>query len=312
MQVCIIGSTGHTGYVVDGIEIDGEARIAGIAPGSEGEDVKGLFNTIKSKLDQKPVVFNDYRKMLDTVKPDVAVVASYFKDHAPITLEVLKRDIHVFVEKPIATTFRDLNRIKEAYRKTDVNMAAMFGLRYTPWFLTTYHLVKNGVIGRVRLMNAQKSYKLGTRGEHYKKREIYGGTIPWVGSHAIDWIQWYSNEKFKSVYASHSSRYNKDHGELEMTGLVHFEMTDGVFAGVNIDYLRPETASTHGDDRIRIAGTEGVLEVREGKVFLINDTQEGIQEVSLDYSGQVFADFLKEVRDEGTCLISAEDAIYVT
>jgi predicted dehydrogenase len=52
--------------------------------------------------------------------------------------------------------------------------------------------IKQGSIGKVRLMNSQKSYKLGSRSEFYKHRQTYGGTIPWVGSHAIDWMYWLS------------------------------------------------------------------------------------------------------------------------
>lgn len=311
MKVCIIGSTGHTGYVLNGIKADGRARIAGIAPGSEGENIEALYNGIK-KLDQIPQVFDDYRKMLDIINPDVVAVASHFSDHASITLDVLKQGIHVFVEKPIATTLSDLNKVKKAYKEADVHLAAMFGIRYTPWFLTAHRLVQDGVIGKIRLMNAQKSYKLGSRGHHYKKRDIYGGTIPWVGSHAIDWLYWFSNEEFKTVYASHSSMYNRDHGDLEMTGLVHFKMTNEVFGSVNIDYLRPTMAPTHGDDRIRVAGTDGVIEVRDGKVYLVNNEKEGMQEIPLVDSDGIFADFLKQIRGESNCLVSAEDSIYVT
>ena len=59
--------------------------------------------------------------------------------------------------------------------------------------------MRDGTVGQIRLMNAQKSYKLGRRNEFYKIRSTYGGTIPWVGSHAIDWLYWFSGEKFESV-----------------------------------------------------------------------------------------------------------------
>ncbi len=38
--------------------------------------------------------------------------------------------------------------------------------------------MEDGSIGEIRLLNTQKSYKLGRRGENYKSREVYGGTIP--------------------------------------------------------------------------------------------------------------------------------------
>ena len=35
------------------------------------------------------------------------------------------------------------------------------------------------------------------------------------------------------------------------------------------DYLRPDAAPTHGDDRLRVAGSKGVLEIRDGRCILI-------------------------------------------
>lgn len=189
MKVCIVGSAGHTGYVLDGITGNSELLLAGIAPGSEAENVDRLY---KSTVDQGycPRKFDDYVKMLEELKPDIAAVACRFSDHAKIAAQALKMGIHVFVEKPVATTLDDLEMLKEVYRNSGCHLSAMFGIRYEPCFFAAWKAVKDGKIGTVRLMNAQKSYKLGTRSELYRRRETYGGTIPWVGSHAIDWLYW--------------------------------------------------------------------------------------------------------------------------
>ena len=89
----------------------------------------------------------------------------------------------------------------------------------------------------------------------FRTRSSYGGTIPWVGIHAIDWIRWFAGREFVTVRASHSTRHNFDHDELEVTALCHFTLEQDVFASANIDYLRPRGAPTHGDDRVRVAGT---------------------------------------------------------
>jgi len=311
MRICFIGSSGHFGYALNAIKKDSSCQVIGIAPGSDGEDMDGLKKSL-SGFGFNPPLYEDYRVMLDELKPDIVVINCHFGDHAKVTLEALKRKIHVFVEKPVATTLEDLDLIKNAYKDAGVYLAAMLGLRYTSHFLTAWEAVQQGRIGKVRLMNAQKSYKLGSRKEFYKHRESYGGTIPWVGSHAVDWMYWFSGEKFVSVYATHSKQYNQNHGDLEMTALCHFTFTNEVFGGINIDYLRPLTASTHDDDRIRIAGTRGVIEVRGGKVYLINDEAEGIQELPLLPEKDIFEDFLKQVRAEGKCMVSAEDSFIVT
>lgn len=311
LKVCIIGSTGHVGYVFNGMQEMDDISIVGVAPGSTGEKMDAVLEQAK-KLGSPAIEYSDYRIMLDETKPDIVVVACHFGDHAKYVVEALRRNIHVFAEKPVATTSEDLDRIVEAYNENDVQLAAMFGIRYTSPFQTAWYKVQEGAIGKVRLMNAQKSYKLGTRGDHYKNRKDYGGTIPWVGSHAIDWLYWFSGEQFKTVYASHSSNYNKDHGDLEMSALCHFTFTNEVFGSVNIDYLRPGSAPSHADDRIRIAGTDGVIEVRNEKVYLINGEAEGIQEIPLVPEQQIFVDFVRQVRGEGKCIISAEDSFYIT
>lgn len=311
IRICIIGSTGHVNYVIDGITGDSGVDVVGVAPGSEGEIVVQVYERIRS-MGYLPSVFSDYREMLDALKPDVAVVACFFGDHAKVAYEAIKRGIHVFVEKPIATTFEDLAILKAAYDDANVHLAAMFGIRYDPWFFTAWRAVRDGRIGKVRLMNAQKAYRLGVRGENYRKRELYGGTIPWVGSHAIDWLYWFSGEQFQSVYASQSTQYNQDHGDLEVTGLCHFAFTNEVFGSVSVDYLRPKGAPRHDDDRIRVVGTEGVIEVRDQKVLMITNDTNGEEELPLLPKGQIFVDFLKQVRGEGVCLVSADDSFIVT
>ncbi len=311
MDICIIGTAGHANYVLEGVRLDKDIRITGIAPGAEQENIKDLEAKI-SKLGQKPAVFTNFKEMLIKLKPDVVAIASQFYKQAFLTIEALKLGINVFVEKPLATKLEDLAVIKRVYENSNVSLAAMFGIRYKPWFMTAWKYVQQGVIGRVRLMNAQKSYKLGSRADFYKRRETYGGTIPWVGSHAIDWLYWFSGESFETVYAAHSRRCNREHGDLELTAQIHFNLTNEVLGGVNIDYLRPETALTHGDDRIRVVGTSGVIEVRNERVFLINNEQKGIQEIGLEENRGIFVDFLKQLRGEGKCLISAEDSFYIT
>src|SRR5690606_40743306 len=93
----------------------------------------------------------------------------------------------------------------------------------------------------------------------FKTRKNYGGTIPWVGSHAIDWLHWFSGEEFQAVYATHSSLYNREHGDLEVSALCQFKFSNEVMGSVNIDYLRPQNAPSHDDDRIRVAGTQGEI-----------------------------------------------------
>ncbi|HOB16656.1 MAG TPA: Gfo/Idh/MocA family oxidoreductase [Defluviitoga sp.] len=313
MKLCIVGSSGHYHYVLNPLRVNRylNVDIVGISAGSKGERIDKVYKEVVD-LGYKPEIYEDYREMFDKLKPDIAVVNCFFGDLASVSIEALKRGINVFTEKPVATTFEDLEKLKQTYFSSKSVFVAMFGIRYKPWFLTAYNYVKNGSIGEIRLLNAQKSYKLGERDEFYKSRKTYGGTIPWVGSHGIDWIRWFSNQEFLSVYASHSKKHNKGHGDLEVSALCHFNLTNEVLASLTIDYFRPNNAPTHDDDRLRVVGTKGIIEVINSKVLLIDDQIPGVREVPLEQGGSIFLDFLKEIEGKGKCMISAEDSFEVT
>lgn len=257
MKVCFIGICGHVWQARKILRERDDTVICGIAPGSAHEI---------SVADFAPDVpfYEDWRVMLDEIRPELAVVSPVFGLTSEVIVECASRGISVFSEKPVATTQAELSRVEKAIKDNGVRFCAMHYLRYTPAFYHGAQLVRNGEIGEVRMVTAQKSYKYGTRPQWYGDRTLYGGTIPWVGIHAIDWIYHFTGKRFLSVT---SQSVGKD---PEMAAVCQFRMEDGIIGSVNLDYYRPKSAPTHGDDRIRCVGTKGIVEVREDKIFLMN------------------------------------------
>jgi len=315
-KVCFIGLCGHAGTAVAAIaDAPQDFEIVGISAGSEGVDISRLEKMIESYNLPAAPRYEDYQEMLRTLKPDIAVVDGYFCDHAKMAAYALDLGIHVYCEKPVATTLEDLEMLKAAYaraKERGVHFSYMLTTRYDPWFYTAHKAVEAGAIGEVRMLNGQKSYKVGNRGPLYHKRETYGGTIPWVGIHAIDWVLWFAGKKVKRVTAAQSSIANGNAGTMEATAICLFEMEDEIVAHVNIDYLRPKEAPTHGDDRLRVAGTKGVIEARliDRKVYLINE--DGYQELELQTPPRIFADFVASLDGKGEMPITAEESFYGT
>ena len=118
-------------------------------------------------------------------------------------------------------------------------------------------------------------------------------------------VQWKAG-----VYARVSVSDNREHGELEMTALVAAVMDNGVLVSASIDYLRPSTAPTHGDDRARIAGTDGVIEVMKGEVTLIN--ADGEQKLELIPMRGIFYDFALHLLDGEEALVNADQTFELT
>lgn len=308
MKIVIIGASGHGGLCVPKQNCS-EREFAAIAPGNPGESVAELERGLR-EVGYTPEIYQDYREMLWKEKPDVAVVDNFYGQHAQVILDAFAAGCHVLSEKPAAANLLELEQIREAWQRAGTAFSAMFTYRYEGAFYCAKRLIQEGAVGEVRLLNAQKSYKFGRRPAFMEKRETYGGTLPWVGIHAIDWILWMSGGVFESVAALQSAKAAPNGVCPEMTALAQFRMNDGMMASLTVDYLNPETAPAHGDDRIRVVGTKGVLEVRDEGVILTNS--DGVQRPKPLPGGDLFADFLRQAEGKGQCRISAEDAFAAT
>lgn len=309
MKICLIGNRGHWGYVFESIKDIPDAAIVAISPGC-ADNIDNMA-AMCSKFDFAPRYYAAYSEMLDQEHPDLVVIDGPFDLHARMSIECLKRNIHVFCEKPIALTLNDLAQVESAYRDSRGKIFSMIGLRYEAPFQAALQQVKAGAIGKVKMIYARKSYKLGTRPEFYKKRSTYGGTIPWVGSHAFDWIMAFSAcNDFAKCSAVDTNKDNFNNGELEIAAVCQIIMKNGVFAQASLDYLRPMTASTHGDDQVRVAGTQGIIEVRQGKVFLINDS--GEREIPAIAERHLFSDIALDCIGKRMAMTSPEETIALT
>lgn len=77
-------------------------------------------------------VFTDFQTALEEVKPDLVVVATYSDSHADYAIAAMEAGAHVFVEKPLATTLSDAQRVTA--KATELNRKLVVGyiLRHHP------------------------------------------------------------------------------------------------------------------------------------------------------------------------------------
>lgn len=312
-KVAFVGKRGHLGYAMRGMKLLKDSAVAVGVTADGGDDPKQVQTIVEGNTGYPVPVFTDYVSMLDATTPDVLVVNGAFETHAAISIEALKRNIHVFCEKPIALNLEDLAAVEEAYAaaRPGTSIISMVGLRSEAPMRTAFEAVRSGVAGKVKMVSARKSYKLGERPDFYKKRESYGGTIPWVGSHALDLMLYFGGATdFEHIYAFHNREDNHDNGELEMCAVCCGRLNNGVITSCTIDYLRPQAAATHGDDRVRVAGTDGVIEVAEGEVVLLN--KDGRKVLPLLPARELFCDFMRHISCEEEPPVTAEETFALT
>ncbi len=310
MRIAIAGCSGHINYVLAALAADPTLKIAAFAAFPE-ENPQSLLERMQV-MGQEPTLYDNWEDMLAKGEYDVVAAGAPFSHNAGITLRALEKGLPVFSDKPLGLTMDSLSNVAEAARAANKPVCAMMGLRCDPYFAAAKKAVDEGAVGKIVMMTAQKSYRVGTRTGLYSRRETYGGTIPWIGIHAVDWLYWYGGQRFARVTAGQSLAGNGGNGTMESSALMLFTLRDGGLAGANIDYLRPVQAPTHGDDRVRIAGTEGVLEVSHSQAKLIRNDAPEKALAPLQIPGGIFGQFTRYLRGEGENPLSTRDGVYIS
>ncbi len=343
IRIAQIGLEGHWGEIREGLPLTENCELAAVVMIPPYDDDKELNEYYKQKCpaftDQTRIYIDDYRKMLDEVKPDIVATFMPFGRMGEVNIEAARRGCHILTEKPIAQSLAELETLRTELNKSGKRLTALLPFRKMGPFVAAHDAVKKGLIGEPLLITSQKSYRWGGgRPDYFKTRKEYGGSIPWVAIHAIDWIRFVTGLDYTEVTArqmSISPRKTTSDGdftglssatnravrrhkypECEDHGALLFEMNNGGQATLNFDYLRPLKAANHQDDRIRVAGSEGIVEVRNGNppplCEIMTHTSEPRPLVVPDLKANLLVDFVAELRGGEPVWVPQEDAFRAT
>lgn len=121
---------------------------------------------------------NLWKQMLTEVKPDAVIIATNWKNHAPMCIEAMKQGAHAFCEVPIATTIEEMWAIVDASEATGKHCMMMENVNYGRDELMFLNMVRQGVIGD--LLHGEASYIHELR---FQMEEQERGTGSWRTYH---------------------------------------------------------------------------------------------------------------------------------
>ncbi len=292
VRVALVGTEGHPEEIVRPLPQLPDVEVVAMA----GPDARALERYARGKGLAEARIYADYRRMLEGEKLDVVAICNPNGERAAAIVECAARKLHVIAEKPLAIERRDLERVKKAVSANGVRLGMLLPMRFSPPYLALKRLVAAGEIGEVAQIGAQKSYKAGSRNAWMRSRASFGGTIPWIGIHMVDLMRWSSGRDMVETASFQNHIAFPEIGDMENVTASLFRLDNGGVAVLRMDYLRPETAPTHGDDRLRLAGTKGVAEYQAATGVTVMSAV-GKPEVigELPPQGSVFIDFLEAV-----------------
>ncbi len=183
---------------------------------------------------------------------EAAIVATPHQAHEEVCVALLRRGIHVHVEKPMATTVAACDAMISAAEGGGVTISVGHFRRYLHVLRLVRRVLERGLLGDVRAFKIREGYVYDweMKSDSLLKREAAGGGVLMdLGSHAVDSAIWLFGEPKVVDYADDSA------GGVESEALLHLKLENGATGVIELSRTRELSNSLY------IEGSEGVLEV---------------------------------------------------
>lgn len=168
----------------------------------------------------------DYRELLKRDDIDVVCLTTSSGSHGPIGAEVLAAGKHLLVEKPMAMTVSECERMIEIANETQTRLSVIFQNRFRNGVQQLKRAIDSGHLGRVLYVQAETpNYRTQA---YYDSaawrgtREEDGGALMNQGIHYIDLLLWMGG-KVRSVYGKIATQMHDIEVEDIGAAIVTFE-----------------------------------------------------------------------------------------
>tara|TARA_B100001123_G_scaffold437036_1_gene568498 strand:- start:3164 stop:5284 length:2121 start_codon:yes stop_codon:yes gene_type:complete len=185
------------------------AKIAYIASenGLSSTKLAKKFNIAKSTT--------DYYEILKNPNIDLVMVTTRHNKHAKIVIESLNSNKNIFVEKPLAITNDDLEKIIKSYNDSNQSISVGFNRRFSP----LSQKIKKLLTENTNPLNIIVTCNAGFIDKNHwiHDMEIGGGRIIGEACHFIDLCTYFTNSYVSKVctnYLGESPKDNKDNASI--------------------------------------------------------------------------------------------------
>jgi predicted dehydrogenase len=161
--------------------------------------------------------YSEASQLLERPDVDAVVICAPTHLHADLAMAAARAGKHVYLEKPIATSADDAQRLAKVVRQTDICLVVGFNRRCHPLHVQARELIASGAIGAVRAVLSCFNEPLvpATMPAWKRARSTGGGVLLDLASHHVDLLRWFLNDEPTAVEAIIHSR-TTEHDEAWM------------------------------------------------------------------------------------------------
>ncbi|MGD0004666.1 MAG: Gfo/Idh/MocA family oxidoreductase [Anaerolineaceae bacterium] len=174
--------------------------------------------------------------------------------HCEMAVAAARAGKHVLVEKPLAISILEANRVIAAAKENRVKLMTGHNMRYMGQHAKAKELVDQGVIGRPFLMVASVHVFGLVDGFRLSLKRQGGGTLIDSGVHRFDLIRWIMGD-VKRLYGKKGRFFNMDM-EGEDTAVVLMEFASGAVGTFTCSW---SAKAPKNEEFLQIYGTKGSI-----------------------------------------------------
>lgn len=182
-----------------------------------------------------PLVGQDYMRAAEEKSFDAAIIALPHYLHAPVSIDLLSRGIHVLVEKPMAVSIAECDAMIRAAEQGKAVLAVNLPRRFKRGFLFLKEIIKSGLIGEIKNFDIREGVIYNwpvASGFFFRKEEAGGGVLIDTGAHVLDSLFWWLSDVSSFDY------YDDNMGGIEANCELHLIMKSGAKGVVELSRMR--------------------------------------------------------------------------
>ena len=181
--------------------------------------------------------FQDYREMLrNMTNIDVVSVCTPNGLHAQMAIDVLQSGRHVVIEKPLALSQSDAEKILFTSLQYSKQVFCVMQNRYSPPSVWIKELVTNGTLGQIYMVQINcywnRDERYYVKGGWHGDKRLDGGTLFTQFSHFVDIMYWLFGD-ITNIQARFADFNHKGLTDFEDSGFVNFDFVNGGMGSLN-------------------------------------------------------------------------------
>jgi len=262
-------------------------------------------------IDSNVKVYTDYNEVLNDENIDVVTIATISGYHAKQAIDCLNHDKHVLIEKPMALTLEDADKIIKLGKEKSKKVCVSHQNRFIPAIQNLKRAIDEGRFGK--LIHGTARTLWNRNDEYYKqaswrgRKALDGGTLMNQCIHNIDLLLWMMGGEVERLYSETDTFIRNI--ETEDFGAILMRLKNGAVGIVEGSVcVYPKNL----EESLSIFGEKGTVVIKNGKIdtWVFEDERDydnfEYDESNLGHT-PLYKDFIDAIINDREPLVNGEE-----